>query len=288
MPKVIIPTPQKFLLLTDENECLLFSSRSRRRVSCQKRSGIFKLRRQLDADDPKRLPKDWDVRVKEWRNRSYLLELQAHHGFFLSMGVEGWDSFLPAIYLLEDDPLLVTEMLDMFGYLSARLIERVLREVELDFVTFSEPIGGNDGPLLSPETYRRFVTRSYVPIVDALRRGGVETIVFMTYANSRALIPCVLEIGFNCLWACETEAKAMDYKSLRSEFGPELRLIGGIDSDALLGDKKMIRREIETKVPPLLEQGGYIPVADGRVRANVPFENFIYYRELLAEITTRG
>ena len=50
----------------------------------------------------------------------------------------------------------------------------------------------------------------------------------------------------------------------------------------------VIRREIETKVPPLLEQGGYVPLADGRVRANVPFENYAYYRELLAKITRAG
>ena len=252
------------------------------------RRHLQKLRQRLDPDDPRRLPKDWPSRTKEWRSRDFLLELQAHHGFFLAMGVEGWDSFLPAIYLLKDDPLLVAELLDTYGYFSARLVERVLRDVDVDFATFSEPIGGNDGPLLSPDTYRRFLIRSYLPIVEALRRNGVETIVFVTYANARALIPTILEAGFTCLWACEAETGAMDYMSLRAEFGRELRLIGGIDLDVLLGDREGIRREVETKVPPLLEQGGYVPLADGRVRANVPYENYVFYRKLLADITRRG
>jgi hypothetical protein len=79
----------------------------------------------------------------------------------------------------------------------------------------------------------------------------------------------------------------MDYRSLRQEFGRDLRLIGGIDLDALRVDKAAIRREIEEKVPPLIEDGGYIPLADGRVRADVPFENYAYYRRLLAEVTQR-
>ena len=77
----------------------------------------------------------------------------------------------------------------------------------------------------------------------------------------------------------------MAYRRLRREFGRDLRLIGGIDLDVLLRDKRAIRREIMFKVPPLLEQGGYIPLADGRVRENVPFENYVYYRRLLEKVT---
>jgi hypothetical protein len=64
-----------------------------------------------------------------------------------------------------------------------------------------------------------------------------------------------------------------------------LRLIGGIDLDALRQDKEAIRRELEAKVPPLVADGGYVPLADGRVRVDVPFENYVYYRELLERVT---
>jgi hypothetical protein len=37
-------------------------------------------------------------------------------------------------------------------------------------------------------------------------------------------------------------------------------------------------------VPPLLADGGYIPMLDGRVRADVPFENYRYYKRLLEKI----
>jgi hypothetical protein len=161
----------------------------------------------------------------------------------------------------------------------------VLREVEIDAAVFTEPIGGNDRPLISPRMYEDFVLASYEPILEVLRRYRVETIVFRTFANARVLMPSVLKWGFNCLWACEVNVEAMDYRGLRREFGRDLRLIGGIDLDALREDKEAIRREIEEKVPPLIADGGYVPLADGRVREDVPFENYVYYRRLLERVT---
>jgi hypothetical protein len=78
----------------------------------------------------------------------------------------------------------------------------------------------------------------------------------------------------------------MDYRSLREEFGHGLRLIGGIDLDVLREGREAIRSEVEEKVPPLLAQGGYVPLADGRVREDIPLENYIYYRQLLEKVTS--
>jgi uroporphyrinogen decarboxylase len=243
------------------------------------------LEERLDPEDPGRLPEDWPERVRAWRTREHVLELWVHRGFFLSMGVDAWVRFERAVLQIYDAPALVQGIMETFSAFTVRLIERVLRDVEIDFATFSEPIGGNDRPLLSPKTYAQFVLPTYLPIMEALRRHGVETIVFMTYANARALLPGVVDAGFDCLWACEVNPEAMDYREIRRRFGRDLRLIGGIDLDTLREGKEAIRAEMEAKVPPLLAQGGYIPLADGRVRTDMPYENYAYYRRLLEELT---
>jgi hypothetical protein len=175
--------------------------------------------------------------------------------------------------------------MEIQGDFNARMALKVLQEVEVDAAVFSEPIGGNAGPLISPRMYEDFVLKSYEPLLDVLYRHNVEIIIFRTYANARLLLPSILKRGFNCLWACEVDASAMDYRDIRREFGRDLRLIGGVDLDALRRGKEAIRREIMEKVPPLLESGGYIPLADGRVREDVRYEDYLYYRELLAEVT---
>ncbi len=251
------------------------------------RSELEAFRRRLNPDDSGRLPAGWSKRVRAWSGRDYVLMLRIHRGFFQTMGVEDWSRFREIIYLLTDDPAFVREAMAIQGDFAASLAEKILGEVEVDAVIFSEPIGGNNRPLLSPPMYEEFVLTSYEPILDVLRRYGVETIILRTYANARLLIPSILKWGFNCLWACEVNLETMDYRDLRREFGRDLRLIGGIDLDALRRGKAAIRREVEEKVPPLLASGGYVPLADGRVRPDVPFEHYVYYRQLLTEVTTR-
>lgn len=94
----------------------------------------------------------------------------------------------------------------------------------------------------------------------------------------------MMKWGIDCLWACEVEPSVMNYPDLRRRFGRELKLIGGIDLDALRRGPEAIREAIES-VTPLIQEGGYIPLADGRVRADVPYENYVAYRKLLKKIT---
>jgi hypothetical protein len=241
------------------------------------------LRRRLDPEDDQRLPAGWPAIVDEWRQRDYPLLIRVHRGFFQTLGVGDWRRFEEVIYLVKDDPAFIQGVLDTQGHFVARLLERILSQVQVDGAIFSEPIAGNSGPLISPKMYEEFALSSYEPILAVLRQHGVKTVIARTYANARILLPSFLKWGFNCLWACETGNEAMDYLAIRREYGPDLRLIAGIDTDALRGDKESIRREVEEKVPPLLASGGYIPLADGRIRANIPYENYAYYRELLAQ-----
>lgn len=239
----------------------------------------------LSPEAPGRFPEDWAARVARWRGREHILDLCIHHGFFLAHGVHNWPAFERAVYALADEPQRARGLMERHAELSCALLARVLDEVELDCVSFSEPIGGPNGPLLGPAQYRAFVLESYRPIVELVRQRSEATIVFVTYANARALLPSVVEAGFDCLWACEVNDEAMDYRAIRQEFGRDLRLIGGIDLDLLREDEATLRAALLERLPPLLAGGGYVPLADGRVRADVPWERYAAYRRLVRGIS---
>jgi hypothetical protein len=249
------------------------------------RRSLAAYRRRFNPDEPARFPENWESLVAQWRKREHILELALHPGFFLAMGVEDWKRFEEVMYQLGDARELVREMMVIRGEFIAKVIDRVLDEVEIDFASFSEPIGGNDRPIVSPRTYEEVVLPGYRPVIDVLKRHNVSVICLMTYANARVLLPSAIAEGFDCLWACEANLETMDYRAIRRVW-PKLRLIGGIDLDALLADERAVEREMRAKVPPLLAQGGYIPIADGRVRANTPLRNYVAYRRLLEEMTT--
>ncbi|MDX1413957.1 MAG: uroporphyrinogen decarboxylase family protein [Candidatus Promineifilaceae bacterium] len=241
-------------------------------------------RQRMDPHDSRRLPDDWPSLLKEHQNREQPLMLRLHRGLYQTLGVSGWKRFAEVNLLLMDKPKLVREILEIQADFAAQLVERILANVTIDAAVFSEPISGNSGPLISPRMFEDFVVTSYLPLLNILDSYNVHTIIFRTYANARILLPIVVRYGFNCLWACEVDPHAMAYAQIRQEFGRDLRLIGGIDTDVLYKDKDTIRHEVFDKVPPLLASGGFIPLADGRVRAIVPFENYIYYRRQLAQV----
>lgn len=245
---------------------------------------VGQFQKRLDPNAPERLPHDWVNRLIEWKNRDQVLILRVHHGFFESLGVGGWKRFMEIMDLVVNELQTVIRMMHIQGRFNAALVERVLKDVEIDAAIFSEPIAGNHGPLISPKMYRQAALQSYQPLMDILKRNDVETIILRSYANIRVLLPDIIDSGFNCLWACESGPDVMDYRELRRDFGTELRLIGGIDTDALRRGRESIRKEVMEKIPPLLEQGGYIPLADGRVREGVTYENYRFYRKLLEEI----
>jgi len=239
----------------------------------------------LNPDDPARFPAHWSRRVQLWRFREHTLILRVHHGLFLALGVDGWQRFTEVIRLLALDPRFVRRAMEMQAEFTARLAEKTLRVVDVDAAVVSEPICDMHGPLISPKMYEEYALNSYVALLEVLARHRVAAIIFRTFANARLLLPGVLKRGFNCLWTSEVDQEAMDYRELRREFGRDLRLIGGIDLNALRRGKEAIKREILEKAPALLEQGGYIPMADGRIREDIPYENYVYYRRLLEEVT---
>jgi uroporphyrinogen decarboxylase len=240
------------------------------------------LQERLDPADPSRLPDNWRPEILQ--NRDGILMVRVHEGLFLSMGVGEAKSFTRLMYQLADQPDFVREYMHVQGAFAAALTEKVLREVEVDALVFSEPIGDNNGALISPRMYEDLVLPSYEPLINLARRYEIKTIICRTYANMKVLIPSLLKWDIDVLWACEVEQSVMSYPALRAEFGRDLKLIGGIDLDALREGKAAIQEAIES-VAPLVEEGGFIPLADGRVRAEVPYENYVYYRELLSKLT---
>jgi len=241
------------------------------------------LRQRLDPDDPRRLPEDWSNLVKGWKERQHPLFLRLHPGLLLSLGIEEWRSFAPALLRLVDQPDFVHQIMTIQADFAARLLEKVLHQVDLDGVIFSEPIAGNHGALISAHMYRTFALQSYTPIFEVLRAHQVPAVIWRSYANPTNLLSEVTQYPFNALWLCETPPGALPPARQRALVGPDVTLIGGIDSDVLRQTHQAIRQAV-ADVQPLVAQGRFIPLADGRVRANVPYENYLFYRRALENV----
>ena len=248
------------------------------------RADFQRLKAAYDPEARSRYPGEWDDMVRGWKERDYPVGVTAWRGMLLSLTVGGWSRLTDVLYGVYDHPKLIDEMMEHVTDFMLTLIEKALNEVPFDYAVLAEPIASWHAPVVGPDTYRRHVLPGLRRVVERLRSAGIDILILDTHGAVQPIIPLVLEAGVNTLWLGSARAAGVNYLELRKQFGRDLRLIGGLDVRVLEKDKKAIENEIMSLVPPLLEQGGYVPMVDERVRSYISFENYSYYRDLIRRL----
>jgi uroporphyrinogen decarboxylase len=236
-------------------------------------------KKRLDPATPARWPEDWGAYVEKMNSRDFPVILSV--GSFFGL-LREWMGVERLLYAFHDDPALVEDMMDTMLHLETEVIKRTVKDIRVDQASFWEDMCYRAGPLISPAMFRKFMMPRYRQITDLLRQNGIDIIYVDSDGNVTELIPLWLECGINYIWPLEVAA-GNDAVALRKEYGRELILGGAIDKRALIKGEKAIREEVMSKVPFLLEQGGYFPSVDHLVPPDVTFENYCSYINTLRE-----
>ncbi len=242
-----------------------------------------KIRHKMDPDSPDRFPKKWDEECQRWKKRNVPLFLLPDRvgGFFGPLrGMMGLEKLLLTFY---DDPAFIEEMMDAKLELMMGVIRKVLSDTTIDAFIFWEDMAYNKGPLLSPSLFKKFMVPRYRKITDFLRSKGVDTIMVDSDGNIDELIPLWLEGGVNGFYPLEVQS-GMDVLKLRKKYGKDIFMMGGLDKKVLAKDKEAIKEEVMSKIPPLIEKGGYIPMTDHGIPPDVSFSNICYFVKLIKQI----
>jgi len=242
------------------------------------RGDFEKMKKRYDPKDPKRYPKTWSPELVEfYETADYPIGIGFPGFFGLPRQFMGLENLLLSFYR---DPKFIHEILDFWADFVIETAERAVQEARIDYANIWEDMGYNKGPHISPRLFEEFLLPRYREVTGFLKKSGVEIIMVDSDGDMNVLIPLFLEGGVNCMYPFEARAN-MNVANLRKLYGKKLALIGGIDKLALIEGKEAIRKEVESKVPSLAEEGGYIPSIDHLVPPDVPFENYRYYIELL-------
>jgi uroporphyrinogen decarboxylase len=226
----------------------------------------------LDPRSESRYPADWAERVKEWNSRNYPLGIQmgSIYGWLRNwMGLQGISL---AVY---DDPAWIGEMMRYMADFACGCGERALRELDLDYVLLWEDMAGKNGPLLSPELFRELMLKPYSRLTDFIRDHGIELIFVDCDGNAEPLIPLWIEGGVSGIYPLE-RAAGMDPVAIRRKYGPEFRLMGGVDKRLLAAGPKFIDNEL-AHVAPLLAGGGYVAWCDHYVPPDVSLKHYRHF-----------
>ena len=234
-----------------------------------------RLKKSLDATDPRRYPKEWSDEYIEYLKQVHLpVELWVNGFYAMGRTYMGTVPFVSAFY---KDPELVRDMMD---FQADFIVESIRKAVEalgpsIDMVMIHEDMAYKHGPHVSPKLFREFILPGYKKVTSFLKKCGVQIIFVDCDGYVNPIIPLLIEGGVNGLWPLEVAA-GVDAVALSKEYGRSLRLIGGIDKRALIKGKDAIDREVQSKLPYLKEAGGYIPTIDHVIPPDIPLENFRY------------
>ncbi len=240
-------------------------------------------RKHMDPDAVCRYPEYWDDLKRTYKGRDYPLGLQAGSVYGW---VRNWVGMEHLALWYYDCPDLVHEMVEFCVDFTIRVNRRALEDIpDLDFAYGWEDMAMKAGSLISPALFREFHLEPLKRITKDLHDHGIDIIMVDCDGNVDELIPLWLEAGVNCVYPMEIAA-GCDMLAYREQYGKELLMWGGIDKRAMRDgcSKAEIEREVMSKVPELVKQGGYSPFVDHAVPPDVPFENFKYYMELIHEV----
>jgi len=145
---------------------------------------------------------------------------------------------------------------------------------KLDMVLTGDDFGSQNGPLVSISMWVTFLGRGFADYISLAHTYGVR-VMHHTCGSVRPLVGLLVERGLDVLQSLQPEARDMDPKALKREFGNRLAFHGGISIQRTLpfGSPKEVQDEVRDRIRTLAPGGGYILCTSHNIQADVPLRN---------------
>jgi uroporphyrinogen decarboxylase len=240
-----------------------------------------KIRWRYDPQQPQRLPENLDELAARLARRTTPFQITIPGPFWQ---MREWCGFENLCMLLIDDPGFVQEMADAWAQFVLDVLEPILARIRPDMVMVNEDMAYKRHSMISPRMARRVLLPIWQAWTGALRKNGCPVIGIDSDGYIGELLPVWIEAGFNCNFPVEVAAEN-DIVQYRRAYGKQMAFLGGIDKQAIAAGGKTMRTEVLRVVPPLLEEGGFIPGCDHGVPPDIAWPDFVEYTRLLAQLT---
>ena len=230
-----------------------------------------------DPHDPGRL-RGLKEKVENLRkNTDYAIVLGlpspfVHIGQYLR-GFEDWFIDCAA------NPRLLGMLCDAILDVNLAICADALKEVGemVDIVFCADDIGMQNGPVVSPDTYRHLFKMRHKRYFQFIHDHTSAKLAFHTCGSVWDLLDDLVEIGVDILHPVQVSAAKMDPARLKKEYGDRLSFWGAIDTQRVLplGSQDEVKREVEQRIRDLSPGGGYILSAVHNIQPDVPAQNIV-------------
>ncbi|NLV73516.1 MAG: hypothetical protein GXY52_02355 [Chloroflexi bacterium] len=240
----------------------------------------------MNPSSPERYA-DLDTRMQQARQA-------AAQGLMIGQNIIGGYMYLRSLigpgdllYAFYDMPEVIHACMQAWLELADTITARHQQHVTLDEVYFGEDICYNSGSLISNEMIRTFLMPYYQQLLTNIKARQIDKQRHLyfhldTDGYAPAVIPIYREMGMDVMSPFEVAA-GCDVVALSRQY-PDLVMFGGIDKRVLAQGRAAIDQFLEYTIPPMRERGGYIPTCDHGVPAEVPYDDYLYYRRRCVEL----
>jgi uroporphyrinogen decarboxylase len=203
-----------------------------------------------------------------------------------------WGTFLRRMdnFLMDlvAEPVKVEALLDalMAGHLA--VLERTCRAVGdvADIIRFGDDLGTNGGPFMSPAIYRKLFKPRHAMLCDYVHRhSGMKTFLH-SCGSIRALMPDLIEAGYDVINPVQTDCSGMDAEGLKTDFGKDICFWGGgCDTRRVLphGTPQEVKDDVRRRLDVFMPGGGFVFNTVHNILPEVPPENIVAMYEAIEE-----
>ncbi len=156
----------------------------------------------------------------------------------------------------------------------------------IDIVKIGDDLGENKGPFISPKIFREIFKPRITEICDFIKKHSTMKIFYHSCGSIVPLLPDLIETGIDILNLVQINARDMDPKFLKENFGDDITFWGGgADTRNVINRKSP--EEVKKHVLDLLEifspGGGYVWNTVHNILPDVPPQNIVAMFEAINE-----
>jgi uroporphyrinogen decarboxylase len=173
---------------------------------------------------------------------------------------------------------------EFYTYVDRRLdiqIEMLYRSLEaakgkIDLLFMGEDLGGQTGPLISKDMYRRILRPRHQKIVDLAKSFDLPVMMHSCGSSSWAFNDFI-EMGINVVDTLQPEAANMQPEYLKKTYGDKLSFHGMISTagPVAYGTPEQVRENVKNTLEIMKPGGGYCLSPTHLLQDNSPTENVV-------------
>ncbi len=148
---------------------------------------------------------------------------------------------------------------------------------DVDIVTINEDLGGQQGPMMSPVTFRKIYKPRMRRLIAAIKARTKARVYLHSCGSIYRFLPDLIEVGVDILNPVQVNAAEMDSARLKREFGKDLTFWGGGCDPVVMGTGTIaaVRDEVKRRIHDLAPGGGFVFGSIHNIQAKVPPENIV-------------